>query len=471
MGYWKKRKPAEKDGKVLSAIKLIRHYRRGCPMEEIYRRGERAYEGLLGIQESPELERSIAESGLVPGHDLRETAQEIISLLLFNELNDPFLSMGLAPQAAKTEIKSRWKRLIRLYHPDRWGSPDSGQTAQKINESYRKALDQKDKIIYLDDTVKKRRRRIPINSGRLKDLLHGFPLKREWLFKSAVFLAAAGLLFTLALLALGQNAGKISASPDTPLPARNAASAPVAAAAQGPSVPDQAAGKSGNLTAEKTEDTARTRPSPRPHVRKKRKVFNVVPVQKAVTMVRTPQKKNTTHPEKNNGGLKNSFASDANAPTEAHSQKPAQGDKPPANAEEQISRPDSMARLYIPPTRRRQGGLLGEIHDFIDAFVETSAGGGVEKYLALFARGATENGRAVSSLVNDYQKRFSLYESRWSLQNLRIRIRDSSRADIEADYILQRFAINQDGNSTSYGRVRLSIIRVNDDFKILELNY
>jgi hypothetical protein len=68
---------------------------------------------------------------------VQNSAAAIIDHLLFNKKNDPYLSLGLPRYAGKAEVNRRWKRLIVLYHPDKY--PDQKEyeeKAKKINEAY-----------------------------------------------------------------------------------------------------------------------------------------------------------------------------------------------------------------------------------------------------------------------------------------------------------------------------------------------
>lgn len=50
---------------------------------------------------------------------------------------DPYQVLGITPDATQEEIRSKYRQLARLYHPDLNSSPDAGEIFYQITESYR----------------------------------------------------------------------------------------------------------------------------------------------------------------------------------------------------------------------------------------------------------------------------------------------------------------------------------------------
>jgi DnaJ-class molecular chaperone len=49
-----------------------------------------------------------------------------------------FETLGLSPTATPTELKAKYRELMKLNHPDQGGD---GETFDKINKAYKKALE------------------------------------------------------------------------------------------------------------------------------------------------------------------------------------------------------------------------------------------------------------------------------------------------------------------------------------------
>jgi len=71
---------------------------------------------------------------------VKEIAETIINNLLFNKEGDPFLSLGLHENTVQERLNKRWKRVLKLYHPDRFfNQKEYEEKAKKINEVYNEA--------------------------------------------------------------------------------------------------------------------------------------------------------------------------------------------------------------------------------------------------------------------------------------------------------------------------------------------
>ena len=120
---------------VPATATLLRRFHEQCPRPEIYDKAIRCYETLVDTLRDPSVSLEIAALLHVPASAVKSEAEEIISLLLFNEENDPYLSLGLHQDAPFHEVNRRWKGLISLYHPDRHPDKElSEDNARKINE-------------------------------------------------------------------------------------------------------------------------------------------------------------------------------------------------------------------------------------------------------------------------------------------------------------------------------------------------
>jgi len=67
---------------------------------------------------------------MAPGEKLKKEKPEYYYLIL-----------GLKPGATPDEIKSAYRRLEKMYHPDRENSPITQSMYQEINKAYKVLLD------------------------------------------------------------------------------------------------------------------------------------------------------------------------------------------------------------------------------------------------------------------------------------------------------------------------------------------
>lgn len=123
---------------MLLAAGLIRRFGT-ISREEVCEKALKCFEGLLAVLDSQGSAGKISSMIDRQVPSVQKTAELIIDHLLFNVNDDPYLSLGLTRDAGKAEVNKRWKRLIVLYHPDRY--PDKKEyeeKAKKINEVYDK---------------------------------------------------------------------------------------------------------------------------------------------------------------------------------------------------------------------------------------------------------------------------------------------------------------------------------------------
>lgn len=92
------------------------------------------------------IDLALAPRDALDGHaeSLRASRQELLAAIhffihqaLLAEENDAYRMLGLTPAATPAEIKSRYRKLMRLYHPDRGGDNEWNSIyAPRINRAY-----------------------------------------------------------------------------------------------------------------------------------------------------------------------------------------------------------------------------------------------------------------------------------------------------------------------------------------------
>lgn len=87
---------------------------------------------------SGSLERRAASLGVTP-EELRAAGRFFIHQVWLVEGADPYRTLGLAPGASLGQVRDHYRKLIRLYHPDRAGALGEWDTAYaaRINRAYR----------------------------------------------------------------------------------------------------------------------------------------------------------------------------------------------------------------------------------------------------------------------------------------------------------------------------------------------
>lgn len=148
--YNSTRRTRDRDFKLLLASGLLCSYERSTP-EELYLKAPKCYEILIDLLEDADTALDVAALVSKPVTSVQASARSIIDFLLFNKAADPSVALGLTGNAEKTEAYRRWKRLMVLYHPDRY--PDDRayeERAKKINEAYEKLQRGLGKDSYVD---------------------------------------------------------------------------------------------------------------------------------------------------------------------------------------------------------------------------------------------------------------------------------------------------------------------------------
>jgi len=135
--------------RMLATATLIRRFHERCPLDELYDKAVRSYENLIDAIEDKHTAGEIAAILNIPEITVKDYAEAIINILLFNKESDPFLSFGLRKDTSISEVNRRWKRLIVLYHPDRFSNQDLiGEKAKKINEMHAKIQEMRERDAY-----------------------------------------------------------------------------------------------------------------------------------------------------------------------------------------------------------------------------------------------------------------------------------------------------------------------------------
>lgn len=127
----------EKRFGLLATAGLIAGFYTGSSMREIYESIIVHYETLLGILEDSETAAEISRLMSLPVEKTKDITESIISGLLFNKSNDPFVALGLRPNVPLPDAHQRWKRLMTLYHPDKHrNSIIYENKTKRINEAF-----------------------------------------------------------------------------------------------------------------------------------------------------------------------------------------------------------------------------------------------------------------------------------------------------------------------------------------------
>lgn len=137
-------KTGEKEFQLLLAAGLIRKFET-ISEDDVYEKALRCFEGLLDIRDSVDTAGHISAMIDRQATAVQKCAEAIIDRLLFNKRNDPYISMGLTGHVGKDEVNRRWKRLIVLYHPDKYPNQmEYEEKTKKLNEAYEQIRNKKE---------------------------------------------------------------------------------------------------------------------------------------------------------------------------------------------------------------------------------------------------------------------------------------------------------------------------------------
>jgi DnaJ-domain-containing protein 1 len=130
-------RPGNRELRLFATATLIRKHREHLPDGELYEKAARCYETLIGSLQNTSVANDLSALLNIPAPAVKAGAEAIINTLLFNELQNPYLSLGLRNGASFPEVTRRWKSLLVLYHPDKvQNKKDYEEKAKKINELY-----------------------------------------------------------------------------------------------------------------------------------------------------------------------------------------------------------------------------------------------------------------------------------------------------------------------------------------------
>ena len=188
----------DRKARLLYAARLISGFGTRYSSYEVYERALSCYDLLIDAFENPGVAREL--SGLVhmPANKLQASAEAIIDRLLFNQKNNPYISLGFQGHASASEVTRRWKRLIILYHPDRYPNQKKyEERAKKINQAYAeiKQIEESDirHEVVKNEVVKNVRKPALVRTGRI----HYFRYMKRL---PAVIIAAAVLIALISML-------------------------------------------------------------------------------------------------------------------------------------------------------------------------------------------------------------------------------------------------------------------------------
>ncbi len=126
----------EKEFQLLVAAGLLRRFDK-ISDQDFYDRALKCFDALLDIRDSIDTAKKISAMIDLKATTVQKSAEIIIDRLLSNRNGDPYLSLGLPRDAGSAEAAKRWRRLIVLYHPDKY--PDKKEyeeKAKRLNEAY-----------------------------------------------------------------------------------------------------------------------------------------------------------------------------------------------------------------------------------------------------------------------------------------------------------------------------------------------
>jgi hypothetical protein len=122
---------------LLCAARLISGFGTRYSLDEVYETASGCYDILIDAVENPGVTKELSGLARMPSGKLQASAEAVIDCLLFNRRDNPYISLGLRGRASAAEVTGRWKRLIMLYHPDRYpNQKEYEERAKRINQAY-----------------------------------------------------------------------------------------------------------------------------------------------------------------------------------------------------------------------------------------------------------------------------------------------------------------------------------------------
>ncbi len=141
MGRWgTTHKAKDRTLRILSTAGLLNRFNQDDSTGVYFERAVRCYDVLIEILEDAATAKELSDISGIGVARVKEIAETIINNLLFNKEGDPFLSLGLHENTVQERLNKRWKRVLKLYHPDRFfNQKEYEEKAKKINEVYNEA--------------------------------------------------------------------------------------------------------------------------------------------------------------------------------------------------------------------------------------------------------------------------------------------------------------------------------------------
>lgn len=132
----------KREDEITATARTILRFKELKRLDDIHESVFRHYESIIDVIEDSDgadAARKISALLHIPPAAVRNYAEQIIDLLIFNKENNPYVRLGLPGFGSAEEVYRRWKRLILLYHPDKYFTqPIYEERAKKINEAYEK---------------------------------------------------------------------------------------------------------------------------------------------------------------------------------------------------------------------------------------------------------------------------------------------------------------------------------------------
>jgi hypothetical protein len=122
---------------MLCAARLLSGFDTRYSLIGSYEMALSCYELLIDTLESPAAASEMSAFAHMPANEIQASAETVIDHLLFNHENNPYVTLGVQRHAPPAEVTKRWKRLITLYHPDKYPNQKKyEERAKKINQAY-----------------------------------------------------------------------------------------------------------------------------------------------------------------------------------------------------------------------------------------------------------------------------------------------------------------------------------------------
>ena len=451
--------PSDPARKLSAAVKLIRAFLQGAPMEDVCIRGLECHDVLLDLHEPSDVLETVSSSVPAEAGKVQWAAREAIGCLLYNQRDDPFLSLGLSPFATKEEIHKRWKKMIALYHPDRYGDKrENEEKAKKINDAYNRAAAQREagagRTALHQPAPQKKKGRGPAGDLRGRSRRgNSFNLnikKYSQYAQPVVIIASISIMFFSVIAYIVS-------------PGEKRTGRPVKAAVEPPLNKIDSKGHPDDKKPEENIADMRCCPASAPsdeftRPKKEPDEAKLNPPPAASHKHRMPSKITGTN------SAKKSIACSRKPPGEKEEDYPER-----TGGEEKKSSEDNYAfydfAMSVITEQQKEPGLTDEIHLLLGRLAESRQKGDFEEYVSLFADGATENGREVATLSN--KGVFTKAEG-YSIKNVFIRIIDKDNAEVSADYVYKK---SPRESALVHGSINFHVEKTGDSFKIRELSY